>query len=182
MQEHELISELLKYHLISLPDEETTVSSEIAAEFFWQFSEKKSQSQHTRGLKEWGFQRTILLQNNFPMETVSIYAGDCQLENSSVEKDLSILVDTKMTVNQQRVLATKKANGILDCIKCFQQVKRGDPSALLSAAEVTPGVVCPVLGSPVQESYKHTERVLLPQMTGQEQIVGFRYSLSFLDI
>ena len=33
------------------------------------------------------------------------------------EKDLGILVDTKMNISQQRALATKKANGILDCIR-----------------------------------------------------------------
>lgn len=36
---------------------------------------------------------------------------------SSKEKDLGILVDTKLSINQQSSLASKKASNILDCIR-----------------------------------------------------------------
>ena len=36
---------------------------------------------------------------------------------SSVEKDLSVLVDNKLAMSQQCVLVVKKANGILEYIK-----------------------------------------------------------------
>lgn len=39
--------------------------------------------------------------------------------------------------------------------KCFQQVKSGDPPSLLSSGETISGVLCPDLGSPLQERDGH---------------------------
>ena len=57
---------------------------------------------------------------------------DDLLERSSVEKDLDVLVDSRLAMSQNCAIVAKKASGILVCIKKHgQQVKEGDPAPLL---------------------------------------------------
>ena len=59
--------------------------------------------------------KVLHLGRNNPMHQYML--GATQLESRLAEKRLGFLVDTKLKMSQQRALATKKANGILDCIR-----------------------------------------------------------------
>ncbi|KAJ7410614.1 hypothetical protein BTVI_53105 [Pitangus sulphuratus] len=73
------------------------------------------------------------------------------LESSSVEKDLGVLVDNKLSMSQQCAL---KTNGILGCIRKSIASRSGRESCPSTQPwRGTSGVLCPVLGSSGQERH-----------------------------
>ncbi|PKU46088.1 rna-directed dna polymerase from mobile element jockey- hypothetical protein [Limosa lapponica baueri] len=78
--------------------------------------------------------------------------GDC-LASSTEEKDLEVLVDENLRISWQCSLAVQKANCIVGCKKCVQQVVGGDSTPVLRSRETPPGVRCPALESSTQEGH-----------------------------
>lgn len=57
----------------------------------------------------------VALVSDNPMRHYTL-RGD-QLEGSCAEKDLGVMVNNELTVNQQSTLVTKRAKSLLDCIR-----------------------------------------------------------------
>lgn len=74
--------------------------------------------------------------------------------SSFAEKDLGVVVNIKLSMSQQYVLASNKEYAILGCLR--QSIATKSRKVMLPhCSALVKGVLCPALSSSVQDKYGH---------------------------
>jgi len=83
--------------------------------------------------------------------------GATELERSLVEKDLGVLVETKLNASHECVLVAKQANGILGCTRQSIASRSREVILPLCSALVRPDLDCwiQLWAAPVKERHEY---------------------------
>jgi len=86
-------------------------------------------------------------------DSMYVYSLEEELDSSTAEKDLGVLVDEKHNMSQQCVFAAQKANSILGYIRRGVASRMREVIVPLYSALMRPhlGLLCPGLGPPALE-------------------------------
>ena len=80
--------------------------------------------------------------------------GNSFLVSAEAEKDLGVIIDAKMNMGRQCGDAVRKANCtylVMHPQMHLKQIQGGDPPTLYDIGQAAVGVLCPVLGTALQE-------------------------------
>ena len=81
------------------------------------------------------------------------------LESCLMERDLGVLMDSRLNMSQQCAQVAKEANGILACIGNGVVSRTRDPAPVLGIGEAPPQVLCSVLALQYRKDIEVPEQV-----------------------